>query len=417
MDRRAFFRTAGLAAAGMPFGMGLAPENVWGAIPKGIKITGVDTFLVEGNCCFVKIRTNEGITGLGEGSISDNRAGTIATIIKELEGHLVGRDPTNIEYLWQGIYRWNRWHAGVLFSTAISAIDIALWDILGKLAGLPIYKLLGGAARDKVRLYTAGSGIKGVQYAKSIGCNAIKTGPPITMAGDNLTVPLPWDLKRAVKQIEEMRIEGGDDFDILTDLHGRLNPAMALEYCKAIEPYRVFWAEEPIQVEGSNDALEWLSDHTTVPLCMGERNFMKWGFEDIISRHIVSYLNPDVVHCGGISEMKKIAAMAEAQFIQISPHITYSRVGILAELHIGMNCPNSVIQEMSSYAADPFRTKKDWRDDLFHGHTFAIRDGFATLPDTPGLGLELNEEVAKAHPYKTILREELRFEDGSVEDN
>ena len=116
---------------------------------SGIRITAVDTFLVEGNCCFVKISTNEGITGLGEGSISDNKVGTIAQCIKDFEGHLIGRNPTDIEHLWQGLFRWNRWHVGVLFTTALSAIDIALWDILGKIAGLPIYKLLGGAAREK----------------------------------------------------------------------------------------------------------------------------------------------------------------------------------------------------------------------------------------------------------------------------
>ena len=384
---------------------------------SGIEITAVDTFLVEGNCCFVKIRTNVGISGLGEGSISDNKVGTIAQCIKDMEGHLIGKDPTNIEYLWQGLYRWNRWHVGVLFSTALSAIDIALWDILGKIAGLPIYKLLGGAAREKVRIYTGGSGKSGVQFARSIGCNAIKTGPPVTKVGDNLTLPMPWDLGRAVKQIEEMRLEAGDDFDILIDAHGRLNPAMALEYCKAIEPYRPFWVEEPIQVEGTNDALEWLSERTSVPLCMGERNFMKWGFQDIIGKRLVSYLNPDVVHCGGISEFKKIAAMAEAQYIQVSPHITYSKVGITAEIHLGMNCPNSVIQEMGSYAAEPLKKSTDWRDELFFGHKFQIENGFVRLPDTPGLGLDLNEDVARAHPYKPQLREELRFEDGSVEDN
>ena len=384
---------------------------------SGIRITGVDTFLVEGNCCFVKISTNEGITGLGEGSISDNKVGTIAQCIKDFEGHLIGRNPTDIEHLWQGLFRWNRWHVGVLFTTALSAIDIALWDILGKIAGLPIYKLLGGAAREKVRIYAGGGGKAGVQRARAMGCNAVKTGPPVTKVGDPLTVPMPWDLKRAVAQIEEMRIEGGDDFDILIDAHGRLTPTMALEYCKAVEPYRPFWVEEPIQVEGSNDALEWLSNRTTVPLCMGERNFTKWGFQDIIAKRLVSYLNPDIVHCGGISEFKKIAAMAEAQYIQVSPHITYSRVGVAAEIHMGLNCPNSVIQEMASYADDATREKTDWRDDLFYGHRFQVEDGFVTLPDTPGLGLELNEEVALAHPYEPQLREELRYEDGSVEDN
>ena len=384
----------------------------------GIRITAVDTFLVEGNCCFVKISTNEGITGLGEGSISDNKVGTIAQCIKDLEGHLIGKNPTDIEYLWQGLYRWNRWHVGVLFSTALSAIDIALWDILGKIAGLPIYKLLGGAARDKVRIYAGGSGKSGVQRARSMGCNAVKTGPPVTRVDDPLTVPMPWDLKRAAGQIEEMRVEGGDDFDILIDAHGRLTPTMALEYCKAVEPYRPFWVEEPIQVEGSNDALEWLSDRTTVPLCMGERNFTKWGFQDIIAKRLVSYLNPDIVHCGGISEFKKIAAMAEAQYIQVSPHITYSRVGRHRRDPHGPELPQQRHPGDGLLCGRPLQGVHGLEtDDLFFGHRYQIEDGFVTLPDTPGLGLELNEEVARAHPYEPQLREELRYEDGSVEDN
>ena len=137
-----------------------------------------------------------------------------------------------------------------------------------------------------------------------------------------------------------MRVEGGDDFDILIDAHGRLTPTMALEYCKAVEPYRPFWVEEPIQVEGSNDALEWLSDRTTVPLCMGERNFTKWGFQDIIAKRLVSYLNPDIVHCAAASRSsKRSRPWRRRSTFRSLPTSTYSKVGLTAEIHMGLNCP------------------------------------------------------------------------------
>ena len=423
MKRRNFIKTIGMASAGMPFWMGIVPENLWGAIPSGIKITGVGTFVVGNINCIIKIKTNEGITGLGEVSNTDGMVLALEAMVKASEGHLIGKDPTNIEFLSQGLYRWNRWHVGALFAAMMSGIDMALWDILGKLADMPVYKLLGGAARDKIRLYCGGSGKSGVERARSIGYNAMKGGPGVvrTDANGKRYVPMPWDLKRAVKDIEEARIAGGDDFDILTDCHGAMDPDMALEYCKAIEPYRVFWAEEPIQIEGTNDALEWLSNHTTQPLCMGERNFMKWGVVDMINKRIVSYINADLARCGGISEFKKIAAMAEAQYIKVSPHVVNSKIGHLASLHCAMNCPNSVILEMGQWANEPFLKTKDWwTDDLFKGHRFQIKDGFATLPNTPGLGIEMNEEVAKAHPYdpnKPPMRPESLFEDGSVNGN
>ncbi len=303
----------------------------------------------------------------------------------------------------------------------LASIDMALWDIIGKLADMPVYKLLGGAARDKIRLYCGGSGKSGVEYARSIGYNAMKTGPGASTGRDangNRYVPMPWDLKRSVASIEEARIAAGDDFDILIDCHGTTDPDMALEFCNAVEPYRIFWAEEAIQIEGTNDVLEWLSDHTNVPICMGERNFMKWGVVDMINKRIISYVNFDLARCGGISEFKKVAAMAEAQYIKMAPHRTEGKVGQMANFHCSINCPNSVIQEMGQWANEPFLKKTDWwTDDLFKGHRFKVKDGFATVPDIPGLGIDIDEAVAKAHPHIPSMRPESLFEDGSPQDN
>ena len=267
---------------------------------------------------------------------------------------------------------------------------------------------MGGAARDKIRLYVHGSGKEGVQMAKELGYTAIKTG----VAGLGSPLKRPWDVKAAAKNIEEMRLEAGDDFDILTDAHGNLTPIMALEYCKAIEDYRVMWIEEPVQPE-ANDSLDWLGQHTTVPLATGERHFTKWGFEDMISRHLVSYVQPDVIICGGLSETKKICAMAEAQFIEAAPHNPGALISTLGSFHIDACTSNCVIQESKARYID---YGDSWEADLFYGTTITVKDGFAMLPDKPGIGCELNEKVAEKHPI-TGQNPQTYFEDGSVRDH
>ena len=414
MDRREFLKTAGLAAAGAPFWMGLVPENVIGKIPSGIRITGLKTFVVHlgsVNWVFVKVFTNEGITGLGEGSVTSKEA-TIEAAIMEHERMIVGKDPTKIELLWQAMYRWPRWRGGPVLNSAISAVEIALWDILGKILDVPVYKLLGGEARDRIRLYTHGSGATPQQAAETVrrvkedGYNAVKTGPRVH---DGEVIKRPWNLTRAVKIIEAMREAGGDEFDILIDAHGLLNPVMVLEYANAIEHCRPMFLEEPIQPEDL-DMLEWLGNHTHVPLATGERLFTKFGFKDLISRHLVSYVQPDVCHAGGISECKKIAAMAEANFIDMALHNPQSLVSTLASLHIDACTPNCVIQETA-------RRREPWLQDLFYGEDITITNGFASLPDKPGLGCDLNEKVAAEHPYQPVNRAAMKFEDGSVTDH
>ena len=219
----------------------------------------------------------------------------------------------------------------------------------------------------------------------------------------------PWNLKRAVKVIEDMRVEAGDDFDILVDAHGLLTPVMALEFANAIEPYRVMFLEEPVQLEG-NDALAWLGQNTRIPLATGERHTTKWMFEDLISRHLVSYVQPDVIQCGGITEIKKIAAMAEAQFIDVAPHCPGSfSTGLgLASLHVSAATANCVIQESHLNPTGPDL-------ELFSGRAVTIKDGYAELPSWPGIGLKLNEAEAKKRP-PTNPNPAVYFDDGSVAD-
>ena len=409
MNRREFVKSVVAAGAGTPLGVGFVANDLLAQLPRQIKISKLTTMIVEDEV-YLKIFTDQGVVGEGHATVH-RKARTCQAALHDLTDVLVGRDPTRIEFLWQAMYRWPRWRGGPVLNAAISGVDLALWDILGKLLNVPVYRLLGGAARDRVRLYMHGSGREGVQRAKELGYTAIKTSPHVADSVDGRRViKRPWDLHRAVKIIEEMRVEAGDDIDIMVDAHGLLTPVMALEFAKAIEPFRIMFLEEPIQLEG-NDALEWLGSHTSVPLATGERHTTKWMFEDLISRHLVSYVQPDVIQCGGITELKKIAAMAEAQFIDVAPHCPGSlSTGLgLASLHVSAATSNCVIQESR---LNP--TGK--RLEMFSGRAVAIKDGYAELPKWPGLGLKLNEEEAAKHP-PTRPNPSVYFEDGSVADH
>jgi len=411
MNRRHFIEKLGLALVGIPFWNGYLSSDLAAKLPSNIKITDLKAWAVgiEANQVFVKIYTNQGVTGLGEASVHRKTGTTLAACL-ELKDVLMGHDPTRIEFLWQGMFRWPRWRGGPVLNTAISAVEIALWDILGKLLDVPIYNLLGGAAREKIRLYIHGRDRAGVQFAKSKGYTAIKTGPPMNTV--NNRQQFPWDLAAAVDAFAEMRDEAGPNFDIATDAHTKLTPIQALQYAKGIEEFRPLWLEEPINIE-FNDALEWLSQRTTVPLATGERHFTKFDFEDLISRHLVSYVQPDVIQAGGISETRKICAMAEAQGIQAALHNPSSLPCTLASLHIDACTPNCVIQE-SKYKF--VERPSGWESDIFKGAKIEVENGYAMLPDKPGLGCEFDEKIAEAHPYELVNPQPL-YEDGSVRDH
>ena len=407
MQRRQFLQSLG-ALASATWIDSIFVDQLRAKLPSPIRITDLRSQIVEDEV-YLKVYTDQGIVGEGHATVH-RKAQACQAALQDLHRVIVGQDALRIEFLWQAMYRWPRWRGGPVLNAAISGVDLALWDILGKALDVPVYQLLGGAARERVRLYVHGSGKSGVQTAKANGYTAIKTGPIVTdEVNGRRTIKRPWNLKRAVKQIEDMRIEAGDDFDIMVDAHGLLTPVMSLEFAKAIQPYRVMFLEEPVQLEG-NDALAWLGQHTDVPLATGERHTTKWMFEDLISRHLVSYVQPDVIQCGGLTELKKISAMAEAQFIEVAPHCPGNlSTGLgLASLHASAAISNCIIQE-----SQPNPT--GWRLDMFNGRTIEIKDGYAELPTWPGLGLELNEEEAKKHPAINP-NNRVYFEDGAVAD-
>ncbi|MBM3724835.1 MAG: hypothetical protein FJW40_05370 [Acidobacteria bacterium] len=251
-----------------------------------LKITGLKTIVVNVgsvNWVFCKVLTNQGLTGLGEGSITSKEA-TLSQAILEHERYLLGKDPTDIELHWQAMFRYPRWRGGPILNSAISAIEIALWDILGQALGVPIYKLLGGAARRRIRLYKdVGSTVDAFLQAKAEGYTAAKSG---FIAVEKEVVRPAYAVREAARRLAEVRKAVGDDFDICIDAHGQLTTVMAVDFCTRIEELRPFFVEEPTQLEDV-DELDLLRRKTKVPLATGERSFTKYGFAAFCSRHLV----------------------------------------------------------------------------------------------------------------------------------
>ena len=378
-----------------------------------MKITDLKTFTVNvggSNWVFAKVYTDQGITGLGEGHVATKDEATAAAIM-EHKRFLIGKNPFEIERLWQAMYRYPRWRGGPVLNSAISAVELALWDILGKALDVPVYQLLGGACRDRIRLYahvhgdTPSAAAEHAVELVEAGFTAIKTGP-VWVNVDGV-VAMPPDIAAEATRIGTIRDAVGDRVDIMIDAHGRTNLPSAAALARSIEEFDIMFLEEATPPEDI-DALEWLGARTTIPLATGERLFTKWAFTEIIERHLVNYIQPDIVHAGGILEMKKIAAMAESRFIEVAPHNPQSWVSTMASLHLDACTPNCVIQEYV-YPGPALQA------DIFEGGPVIV-DGYAQLPSGPGLGIDLNEAEAAKHPYVPVHRPHWVWQDGSVAD-
>jgi galactonate dehydratase len=402
VNRRTFFQTT-LAAAAAP--LVSFPQTK----PLNLKITGLKTFVVNAgsvNWVFCKVYTNGGLIGLGEGSVTSKES-TVAQAIMEQERYLIGKDPSDIELLWQGMFRNPRWRGGPILNSAISAIEIALWDIVGQALNVPVYKLLGGAARTRIRMYLdVGSNPEAFLHAKELGYTAAKMTPFAPMKGDIMNPNAA--VRDGVRTVAAVRKAVGDDFDIAVDAHGRCTTPMAIDFCTRVEEYGLLFVEEATQLEDIGE-LALLREKTKTHLATGERHFTKYAFADFCSRHLVDYLQPDVCHAGGILELKKIGTLAETYRISMAPHNPQSYVSTLASLHVDATTPAATIQESTL-------TTADWIQELFDGKRPDIRAGYAELPTRPGLGVTLNEKVAATRPYKPAARGEYRMPDGSIAD-
>ncbi|MBK9171219.1 MAG: hypothetical protein IPM24_27710 [Bryobacterales bacterium] len=272
--------------------------------------------------------------------------------------------------------------------------------------------LLGGKARHRVQMYVHAGGRTPQEYAenwlrkKQEGWTACKGGFVTTR---NDVIEPRRSVSEGIANLKAVREAVGDDFDICIDVHGKCTPTMAVEFCARAEEYRPFFVEEATQIEDL-DELAHLRSKTRIPLATGERLFTKYGFSQICARHLVDYIQPDVVHCGGILEMKKIATIAEAFRVELAPHNPQSEVSTLASLHVDFATPNFAIQEITSPA------EGYWKD-LFYGGAARYEKGFALPPDRPGLGVDLDEKLAAQRPYKPATRQPLRFPDGGIADH
>ncbi|GAB3505374.1 galactonate dehydratase [Spirosoma knui] len=367
-----------------------------------VKITKLETFLVKPRWIFLKIHTDVGIVGLGE-PLLEGRALTIQTAIKEVEPYLLGKDPRQVVHHWQAIYRHAFYRGGPILTSALSGIDHALWDIKGKLLNVPVYELLGGPTRDRVRVYGRASNAEDMKKRKAEGYTVIKTG--VAKKSPANIVENPKFIKYAIDNFASLRDAGGDDMDIAIDFHGAIPPQTSKLLIKELEPYKPMFVEEPVQAQNV-DILADIARGTHLPIAAGERIFTKWGFRELLEKRAVSIVQPDLCHAGGITEGRIIAGMAEAYYVPIAPHNPMGPISLAVGLHLAASVPNFLVQEQVSlgegYLKNPFKLQQD---------------GTVLIPRGPGLGIELDEAQMKdkiGHDWKNP--ESYNALDGSVVD-
>src|SRR5690606_38072948 len=294
-----------------------------------VKITKLETFLVKPRWIFLKIHTDVGIVGLGE-RLLEGRALTIQTAIKEIEPYLIGKDPRNIVHHWQAIYRHAFYRGGPILTSALSGIDHALWDIKGKLLNVPVWELLGGPTRDRVRIYGRASNAEQMKQRKAEGYTVIKTGVSKDRPAD--FVENPKFVKQAIENFASLREAGGDDMDIAIDFHGAIPPQTSKLLIKEMEPFQPYFIEEPCQAQNL-DVLADIARGTHIPIATGERVYTKWGFREVLEKGAASIIQPDLCHAGGITEGRIIAGMAEAYYVPIAPHNPMGPISLAVGLH------------------------------------------------------------------------------------
>jgi galactonate dehydratase len=379
-----------------------------------MKITNLELFKVPPRWLFLKIETDEGITGWGE-PVIEGRADTVRAAVEEVKDLLIGRNPMQIEDIWQSLYRGGFYRGGPILMSAISGIEQALWDIKGKYYNMPVYEMLGGAARDKVRVYSWIGGDR-PNDAGEAARKQIEAG--FTAVKMNATEELHYidcfsKVEKVLDRVAAVREVGGKDFGIALDFHGRVHKSMAKVLAKELEPYRLMFIEEPVLPE-NNEALREIAKYTSTPIAVGERMYTRWGFKELLEQGIVDIIQPDVSHAGGILETRKIAAMAEAYDVALAPHCPLGPIALASCLHVDACSPNAFIQEQS--LGIHYNAGSDLLDYLVDPKVFAYNNGFVDLPSLPGLGIEVNEEKVRemakiGHNWKNP---QWRNEDGTV---
>lgn len=379
-----------------------------------MKITGYELFLVPPRWLFLKIETDEGIVGWGE-PVVEGRAHTVKACVEELMEYMIGKDPMRIEDHWNMLYRSGFYRGGPILMSAISGIDQALWDIKGKYFNTPIYQLMGGACRDSIKVYSWIGGDRPTDVgaaAKSVvdaGFTAVKM---------NGTEELQYidtfeKIDQTLERVAAVRESVGEYVGIGIDFHGRVHKPMAKVLAKELEQFRPMFIEEPVLSENA-EAFREISNHTSIPIATGERMFSRWDFKKILQDGYVDIVQPDLSHAGGITEVKKIASMAEAYDVALAPHCPLGPIALAACLQVDATSHNAFIQEQS--LGIHYNQGSDLLDYITDKSVFDYKEGYVAIPHGPGLGIEIDEDYVRekakeGHNWKNPV---WRHKDGSI---
>lgn len=402
-----------------------------------MKISDVQVFVCRPGRNFVTVRimTDAGLYGLGDATLNGREMAVVAYLEEHVAPCLAGRDPHAIEDTWHYLYRGAYWRAGAVTMAAIGAIDMALWDLKGKAAGLPVYQLLGGRSRTAVGLYAHANGsnmdetLDRAEELASDGFRAIRLqsavpGLPVTygVLGDAKDYyelqgnrPLPpeekWSTQKYLGMVEDLfreaRARLGDEIHLLHDVHNRLTPIEAARLGKSLEKYHLLFLEDASIAE-NQESYRWIRQHTTTPLAIGETYSTIWDCKELIQNQLIDYIRTAATHAGGITAMRRIADFAAVFNVRTAPHGApdLSPVCFAAHMHLNTWAPNFGIQEFVGLGNEQMR-------EVFV-HDIEVRDGMARVSEAPGLGIDFNEEAARAHPYRRSYLPVSRLEDGTL---
>lgn len=391
-----------------------------------MKITAIETLICYArmrNWIFIKVVTDQpGLWGWGEATLEWHTRAVVGAI-EDISQLLIGEDPRRIEHCWQMMYRQHFWHGnGIVRGTAISGIDIALWDIAGKIHGVPCHELWGGRVRDHIRLYCHLGGGRMEEFYETRPDDAGRFGELALQAVEDgftafksMAVPetMPIEGLKPIHYAENcvraMRDAVGDDIDIMVDCHARPSPRMGLLFAKALEPYGLYFFEEPCWPETVDD-IALIQRSVKTPIASGERLVGIHAFRELLEKRAVSIIQPDITHCGGISEARRIASMAVAYRVAVAPHNPQGPVSTAASIEFGFATPSYIICES-------VHNDVPWRTDIVQEGYIVQKNGMLVYPNTkPGMGIDINEDEVRMHPFKQEVLQRTFYKDGSVGD-
>lgn len=374
-----------------------------------MKITEVNC-IYSGNVMLVKLSTDEGITGYGEATFT-SRQRSVEAMVDHLAPGLKGQDPMRTDYLWYDMLRSTARRGGYIIMTAISGIDEALWDIKGKALKLPVYQLLGGSVRERMKLYRHVNGntteelLKDAERALDMGYRVLRFSMPDAPDG---IFEVRHMVRESVERMRRLRELAGEEIELIYDGHSRFNPAVSIELCNACAPWRPLFMEDPLIADDLED-YRTLRSHTNTAIGTGEKLGPVWDYTTLIGDRLIDYVRTDICNCGGITSMKKIAVYAEAHHMEMVPHGLRSLAGMMSAFHVDLTTPNFLVQEQGL-----FENTRRTEETVFIEADVSYKDGFCKIGDTPGLGIAVHEENQPR--FVCFERPHWRREDGTVQD-